>query len=47
MLEASRRQCYSHAISHVYGMITLVISHGWCSSPFNSIGFYYQNERET
>jgi hypothetical protein len=28
---------------HIYGLIMLVIC-GWCSSPFNSIGFCYQNE---
>jgi len=27
--------------------ITLVISRGWCSSPFNSNGFCYHNEWDT
>jgi len=39
---------HCHAISHLFGFIMLVLqSRCWCSSPFNSIGFYYQYEWET
>jgi len=48
VLELTWKCHHCHAISHLCGFITLVLqSCCWCSSPFNSIGFYYQYEWET
>jgi hypothetical protein len=45
VLEASRKQCNSHAISDTYGLIMLVIqSCGTSSFLFYSIGLSYQQK---
>jgi len=47
VLEAGRKWSHCHAISHVYGFITLVIqTRGWCSSTINRIGFCLRKKHE-
>ena len=48
VLKPSNKWRHCHSISHVYGLITLVIeSWAWGNSPFIIIGFWYENVWQT